>query len=66
LRTLAVGEGGAEQQGLGGAALRRQAERERRAGIPVPELGGVDAVPVADLAGREQVVDGGAGAAPVA
>ena len=68
LRTLARLRGRAEAD----ASRRRPrggaiAELERRARVPVPDLGGVDAVPARDLARGEQEIDrGGGGAAAVA
>ena len=41
------------------------AEHERRTGIPVPDLCGVDPVPARHLAGAQQEIDGGGGGAAV-
>lgn len=58
LERVAGGEVGAEGGGGGWGA-----EFERGAGLPDPEFGGVDAVPVAGFALGEEEEDGGAGAA---
>ncbi len=42
---------------------RRDLERERRAGIPMPDFDRVDAVPVRALAAGEQKIDRGRGGA---
>lgn len=45
----------------GRAVIEREVQRQGRAGVPVPDLGGVDAVPVGELVGAlQEVVDGGA------
>src|SRR5919202_1052322 len=43
--------------------FRHDAEQQRRAGVPVPDLDRVDAMPCRAFARRQQVIDGGAGAA---
>lgn len=58
LEHVAGGKVGAKEGGGGGGA-----ELERAAGLPEPELGGVDPVPVARFAGGQQEENGGAGAA---
>ncbi len=58
LERVAGGEVGAERGGGGGGA-----QLERGAGLPDPELGGVDAVPVAGFALGEEEEDRRAGAA---
>jgi len=45
LRALTRGEIGAETD-IGGVAVgRRDGQRQRRPGVPVPDLGGIDAMP---------------------
>src|SRR3984885_16054561 len=51
----------AKRQPLDAARLRRDVERERRAGIPMPGFHSVDAVPMRALAGGEQKIDRGRG-----
>ncbi len=65
LRPLVPRHGGAEHHRPGGTAVGGDAELERRAGIPVPDLVGIgEPVPGGALALPQQVIDRGAGAAP--
>src|SRR5208283_4467599 len=65
LRAFAGGEIGAEADALDRrAGVERNLELERGAGIMVPGLGGVDAMPMGALAARQQEIDGGRGGAP--
>jgi hypothetical protein len=57
LRRFAGGKIGAEAQPDYGTARLGDGEFERRAGIPMPDLGGVDAMPMRALAAREQEID---------
>src|SRR6202790_1481084 len=59
LRALAGGEIAAERQALDASRRRRDFKRQRRAGIPMPNLDGVDPVPVRALAAPEQKIDRG-------
>src|SRR5262245_16586800 len=45
-------------------AVSMDVELERSAGVPVPGLGGIDAVPMGTLPAREQEIDRGRSRAP--
>ena len=47
-------------------AVAGNAEKQRRPGVPMPNLGRVDAMPVRDFSGAQQVIDRGTGAASAA
>jgi hypothetical protein len=57
LRARAGGKIGPQRYVLDAARRRRNFELKRRAGIPVPDFGGVDAVPMRTLAVREQKIN---------
>src|SRR3546814_5757590 len=58
LRPLAGGDVGTERQlRHGGAGFCREAEPQGRAGMPVPDLDRIDAVPVRALARLQQEID---------
>ena len=59
LRPLPGTEVGAERIVVDDLALVADPELQRRAGVPVPDLGGVDAMPVRNVLALEQVVDRG-------
>ncbi len=56
LRALSGGEVCAEDMG-GNALARRQRKLNRLAGVIVPDLGCIDAVPVRAVAGAKRVLD---------
>src|SRR5262245_14621708 len=58
LRLLAGGKVGLKPDGRG-AAVRADAKHQRRAGIPMPGLDRVDAMPMRALAAPEQKIDCG-------
>ncbi len=64
LQDFAGGEVRAEPDPPWRDGRRGDLEHERRAGLPQPDLGGIDAVPVAALPRREQEQDRRAGTAP--
>jgi hypothetical protein len=61
LRSLAFAQVRSEQKMLLGAAIRQRREPQRPAAIPVPDLVRIDAMPSADLACRQQIINGEAG-----
>ena len=64
LRLLAGGEVAAEPDSLDRRRdLAAISSSERRAGVEVPDLGGIDAVPMRALAARQQEIDRGRGGA---
>jgi hypothetical protein len=58
LRPFARGEIAAERDAFAAPPFR-DFKFERRPGIPVPNLDGVDPVPVRAFAARQQKIDGG-------
>ncbi len=66
LRLFAGREIGAERQALDTSRLGGDFERKRRAGVPMPDLDRIDAVPVRALAASEQKIDRGRSSAAVA
>ena len=65
LRALAGREIGPEVMRASIVPVGADGDDERRAGVPVPGLGGIDAVPLRNLADIEQKEDGGGGRAAV-
>ena len=59
LRPLAIREVGSEADRFDGCSILRDAQSERRAGVEMPDLNGINAVPVRALAALQQKVDGG-------
>src|SRR6478735_12588719 len=56
LRPLPGGEIGADMMGRGVMAIGRYGDDQRRAGIMMPDLGRIDAMPLRGLAGIEQII----------
>src|SRR5439155_21263679 len=63
LRSFALCEIGAEAMHIDMPAIMREAEIQGCARMPVPDLIGIDAMPMADLAFAQQIIDRGAGGA---
>src|SRR6185503_3829522 len=63
LRQLALVEVDADAHMAHALAVAAEREFERRAGVVMPDLVGIDPMPVRALAGLQQEVDGGRGAA---
>ena len=63
LRALAGGEVDAQRSVAARACIVGDGEEQRRAGMPVPDLGRIDPVPARNLAVAQQEIDGGGGRA---
>ena len=59
LRALAGGEIVPKHDARAVFGRRRDFKLERRAGMPVPDFGGVDAMPMRTLAARQEKIDRG-------
>ena len=65
MRALGGSEIGTKVVRAGVVTIGADGDDERRAGVPMPRLGGIDPVPFRDLADVEQEEDGGGGRAAV-